>query len=60
MVLDEVFIEKCRQAFATFDADGSGTIDRDEMKLLLEGQSEGVGPGGAKDGWDGDACALQR
>ncbi|CEM00543.1 unnamed protein product [Vitrella brassicaformis CCMP3155] len=40
MVLDEVFIEKCRQAFATFDADGSGTIDRDEMKLLLEAIGE--------------------
>ena len=27
MVLEEAFIQKCREAFNTFDADGSGTID---------------------------------
>lgn len=51
MVLDEEFIEvvigmmihiitylpsqKCREAFNSFDTDGSGTIDAVEMKLLL-------------------------
>ena len=27
MVLEEAFIQKCQEAFNTFDADGSGTID---------------------------------
>lgn len=40
MVLDEAFIQKCREAFNTFDADGSGTIDTQEMKLLLEAIGE--------------------
>lgn len=40
MVLDEGFIQKCREAFNTFDADGSGTIDTQEMKLLLEAIGE--------------------
>eukprot|EP00397_Hematodinium_sp_SG-2012_P068413 GEMP01110943.1.p1 GENE.GEMP01110943.1~~GEMP01110943.1.p1 ORF type:complete len:149 (+),score=46.13 GEMP01110943.1:116-562(+) len=40
MVLDEPFIQKCREAFNTFDADGSGTIDTQEMKLLLEAIGE--------------------
>ncbi|KAF4668507.1 hypothetical protein FOZ61_006348 [Perkinsus olseni] len=40
MVLDEAFIQKCREAFNTFDADGSGTIDAEEMKLLLEAIGE--------------------
>eukprot|EP00747_Dinoflagellata_sp_TGD_P163694 gnl/TRDRNA2_/TRDRNA2_182651_c0_seq1.p1 gnl/TRDRNA2_/TRDRNA2_182651_c0~~gnl/TRDRNA2_/TRDRNA2_182651_c0_seq1.p1 ORF type:complete len:149 (-),score=62.16 gnl/TRDRNA2_/TRDRNA2_182651_c0_seq1:92-538(-) len=40
MVLDEQFIQKCREAFNTFDADGSGTIDTQEMKLLLEAIGE--------------------
>ena len=40
MVLDEGFIQKCREAFNTFDADGSGTIDTGEMKLLLEAIGE--------------------
>merc|ERR1711972_1204637 len=40
MVLDEGFIQKCREAFNTFDQDGSGTIDTQEMKLLLEAIGE--------------------
>uniref|UniRef100_A0A0G4GIY9 Calmodulin n=1 Tax=Chromera velia CCMP2878 TaxID=1169474 RepID=A0A0G4GIY9_9ALVE len=40
MVLDEAFVQKCREAFATFDTDGSGSIDRFEMKLLLEAIGE--------------------
>jgi calmodulin len=40
MVLDEQFIQKCREAFNTFDQDGSGTIDTQEMKLLLEAIGE--------------------
>eukprot|EP00928_Gymnodinium_smaydae_P089274 TRINITY_DN73263_c0_g1_i1.p1 TRINITY_DN73263_c0_g1~~TRINITY_DN73263_c0_g1_i1.p1 ORF type:complete len:149 (-),score=64.18 TRINITY_DN73263_c0_g1_i1:156-602(-) len=40
MVLDEGFIQKCREAFNTFDTDGSGTIDTEEMKLLLEAIGE--------------------
>ena len=34
-------IESCRQAFNTFDKDGSGTIDANELKATLEalGQS---------------------
>ncbi|KAF4663579.1 hypothetical protein FOL47_005673, partial [Perkinsus chesapeaki] len=36
----EKYIEKCREAFNTFDADGSGTIDTQEMKLLLEAIGE--------------------
>jgi len=40
MVLNEQFIEKCQQAFNTFDRDGSGTIDTQEMKLLLEAIGE--------------------
>eukprot|EP00929_Paragymnodinium_shiwhaense_P014774 TRINITY_DN122735_c0_g1_i1.p1 TRINITY_DN122735_c0_g1~~TRINITY_DN122735_c0_g1_i1.p1 ORF type:complete len:149 (-),score=53.32 TRINITY_DN122735_c0_g1_i1:180-626(-) len=40
MVLDESFIQKCREAFNTFDQDGSGTIDTQEMKLLLEAIGE--------------------
>lgn len=32
--------QKCREAFNTFDADGSGTIDADEMRLLLEAIGE--------------------
>eukprot|EP00971_Amphidinium_carterae_P076088 1503146-Amphidinium_carterae.4 len=40
MVLDEQFISKCREAFNTFDQDGSGTIDTQEMKLLLEAIGE--------------------
>jgi Ca2+-binding EF-hand superfamily protein len=32
--------KKCREAFNTFDADGSGTIDADEMRLLLEAIGE--------------------
>merc|ERR1712151_400158 len=34
------FIQKCREAFNTFDQDGSGTIDTQEMKLLLEAIGE--------------------
>ncbi len=33
-------IQKCREAFNTFDADGSGTIDTQEMRLLLEAIGE--------------------
>lgn len=40
MGMDEGFIQKCREAFNTFDADGSGTIDTQEMKLLLEAIGE--------------------
>jgi len=40
MVLNEEFIQKCREAFNTFDQDGSGTIDTQEMKLLLEAIGE--------------------
>ena len=40
MVLEEQFIQKCREAFNTFDQDGSGTIDTQEMKLLLEAIGE--------------------
>merc|ERR1711879_1030648 len=40
MVLDEQVIQKCREAFNTFDQDGSGTIDTQEMKLLLEAIGE--------------------
>mmetsp|Transcript_121828 Transcript_121828/g.191233 ORF Transcript_121828/g.191233 Transcript_121828/m.191233 type:complete len:149 (-) Transcript_121828:51-497(-) len=40
MVLDEEFIKKCREAFNTFDQDQSGTIDTQEMKLLLEAIGE--------------------
>lgn len=29
-------IEQCRQAFNTFDKDGSGTIDANELKATLE------------------------
>lgn len=32
--------QKCREAFNTFDADGSGTIDTQEMRLLLEAIGE--------------------
>merc|ERR1712014_96856 len=39
-VLNEEFIQKCREAFNTFDQDGSGTIDTQEMKLLLEAIGE--------------------
>lgn len=42
MVLEEAFIQKCREAFNTFDADGSGTIDTQEMKLLLESIGESL------------------
>eukprot|EP00916_Digyalum_oweni_P015878 GHVL01026053.1.p1 GENE.GHVL01026053.1~~GHVL01026053.1.p1 ORF type:complete len:138 (+),score=24.83 GHVL01026053.1:10-423(+) len=35
MVLDQVLIQKCREAFSTFDTDKSGTIDIFEMKNLL-------------------------
>eukprot|EP00921_Rhytidocystis_pertsovi_P009685 GHVQ01015618.1.p1 GENE.GHVQ01015618.1~~GHVQ01015618.1.p1 ORF type:complete len:149 (-),score=21.48 GHVQ01015618.1:561-1007(-) len=40
MVLDEAFIQKCREAFSTFDADNSGSIDRFEMRLLLQAIGE--------------------
>mmetsp|Transcript_92122 Transcript_92122/g.177601 ORF Transcript_92122/g.177601 Transcript_92122/m.177601 type:complete len:149 (+) Transcript_92122:61-507(+) len=40
MVLDEHFITRCREAFNTFDEDGSGTIDANEMKSLLEAIGE--------------------
>eukprot|EP00913_Durusdinium_trenchii_P018828 g17694.t1 len=46
MVLEEQFIQKCREAFNTFDQDGSGTIDTQDsagckaMKLLLEAIGE--------------------
>eukprot|EP00919_Chromeraceae_sp_WS-2016_P037790 GHVR01090244.1.p1 GENE.GHVR01090244.1~~GHVR01090244.1.p1 ORF type:complete len:149 (-),score=28.91 GHVR01090244.1:110-556(-) len=40
MVLDEQFVQKCREAFLTFDQDNSGSIDRFEMKLLLEAIGE--------------------
>ena len=33
-------VQKCRDAFNTFDADGSGTIDTQEMRLLLEAIGE--------------------
>ena len=39
-MLDEGFISKCREAFNTFDTDGSGSIDAQEMKLLLEAIGE--------------------
>lgn len=40
VALDEAFIQKCREAFNTFDEDASGTIDTQEMKLLLEAIGE--------------------
>ena len=39
-VLTWINIQKCREAFNTFDADGSGTIDTQEMRLLLEAIGE--------------------
>ena len=41
-MLDELFIQKCREAFNTFDTDGSGSIDAQEMRSLLE--AIGVNP----------------
>ena len=40
MVLDEAFIQKCREAFNAFDVDGSGSIDIQEMRQLLEAIGE--------------------
>ena len=51
-MLEEQFIQKCREAFNTFDQDGSGTIDTQEMKLLLEAIGEVRGmPRGVQKGY---------
>ena len=36
-ILTETEINKSREAFHAFDIDGSGTIDRDELRKVLEG-----------------------
>ena len=40
MVLNQVEIDECRQAFQTFDKDASGTIDVWELKSVLEGMGQ--------------------
>eukprot|EP00742_Colponemidia_sp_Colp-10_P004939 GILJ01005275.1.p4 GENE.GILJ01005275.1~~GILJ01005275.1.p4 ORF type:complete len:174 (+),score=32.50 GILJ01005275.1:3228-3749(+) len=40
MPLTEEEIQKCREAFQAFDKDGSGTIDRFELRVVLEAMGQ--------------------